>query len=79
MLQRGKEGENVKIRRYRAGDDTCILRACEALKMARDLLRYAACPKAADKTRSALKSAEGAYRHARHRMHRTAANDRVRT
>jgi hypothetical protein len=42
------------------------------LKLARDLLREAGAPKATDKVRSALKSAQGAERHALHAPYREA-------
>lgn len=41
------------------------LRAVELLKEARDLLAKNSAPKAAEKVRSAIKSAEGALRNAR--------------
>jgi len=66
-----------KMRRYVPDSETKVNRAIEYLKIARDALADADAPKAADKVRRALKSAEGAYRHVRHRYHRTLANDRV--
>lgn len=41
-----------------------IRRACDHLREARDLLRAAGAPRATDKVRKALKSAEGAERNA---------------
>jgi hypothetical protein len=46
------------------------------LKLARDLLREAGAPKATDKVRSALKSAQGAERHAQHAPYREARQNR---
>lgn len=46
--------------------------AVAALRDARDILKNAGAPRAAAAVRKALKSAEGAYRHACHRMYRAA-------
>lgn len=44
-----------------------VKRAIKLLRAARDELKDAQCPRATDKVRRALKSAEGAERHVRHR------------
>lgn len=49
-----------------------LARAWEHLRAARDELRVADCPRTLDKVRRALKSADGAHRHAVHRSMRTA-------
>lgn len=52
----------------------CIERALELLRRARNLLTMAKAPKAADKVRRAMKSAEGAIRHAHHDQYRAERN-----
>ena len=46
--------------------------ALKHLRIARELLRKADCPRALEKTRAAIKSADGADRHVTHRGMRTA-------
>lgn len=52
-------------------DQARISVALGHLRLARDLLVTAKAPKAAEKVRRALQSAEGALRHVNHRMFRT--------
>ena len=47
-----------------ASMDDCLTAALRHLRQARDLLTAANAPRAADRVRGALKSAEGALRHA---------------
>jgi hypothetical protein len=49
----------------------CLANAIKALKGAREWMQAADCPKAMEALRDALKSAEGAQRHMRHRLRRT--------
>ncbi len=57
----------MKMRAYRPGDHGRILEARAALARARQLLRAAGAPRAEQAVARAMKSAEGALRHADHR------------
>jgi hypothetical protein len=54
----------MKLRPYRSGDYERVKAAIQLLRQARNALAQAGATKAADKVRVALKSAEGAERHA---------------
>ena len=56
-------------------DVATIAAATDKLREARDLLRHAGAPRAAKAVARAIKSAEGAHRHAGHRARRTALGD----
>jgi hypothetical protein len=60
------------IRPARTDTRANVRAALRHLRIARDLLRKADCPRALEKTRAAIKSADGADRHASHRSMRTA-------
>lgn len=53
------------------GDRALVLDAIRALRHARERMKAARCPKAAEAIRIALKSAEGAERHVQRRAHET--------
>ncbi|MDO7837605.1 hypothetical protein Q4610_21465 [Sphingobium sp. HBC34] len=52
-------------------DATAILTSIDCLREARNLLRQAGASKAARAVATAMKSAQGAERHVRHRIRRT--------
>jgi hypothetical protein len=54
----------MKLRKYKKGDLALTRTAITKLREARDLFRKVGATRAADKVRRALKSAEGAERHA---------------
>lgn len=62
----------MDIREANAETSGRVERAITHLKAARDELKLANCPKAVERTRKALSSAEGAKRHAQHRTARMA-------
>lgn len=67
----------AKIKPATADDVQCVAYALDHLQKARDLLRKAGALRSAQKTRRALKSAEGAYRHVKHRAMRSPVDAEV--
>jgi hypothetical protein len=54
----------MKLREWKEGDARLALKACVEIRRARDRLRRIGAHKAADYVQRALKSAQGAHRHA---------------